>query len=1330
MEPGMDSQQQRHNDTLNSENVVRHESQDANTKTDNKECAGELNVTEDGSKQAQSNLKAKEAALKSELRSIHTLVGRKLDIQNIDQELRQRLEDLAALRLHSHNDKGSEASKAKEASAVTATVTGDEKTIPDSDEKPAGEPVEDVRTEFVLQSVGLLAKLEEDLMALVRDREINDPANDQELLGLMDQRMIHTMLEIIVCWGIYPCLLPGVGTPLNRRVRSNIAQKDLFTAGPTANRTSADTSATVTDKPVDPTKSANTLWAIIEPLAKIAVAYSPKTCRFTTMGSILASRHIPDLYAALLQLAYRPLPKPVVPYTDSDVDTADMGVRRSDAPAKPSKVTPGSLLSKTTKASPADNSRTEENARPANQHSHSAIHGDSDPTRSLMLQQKEESAKLFHDLFWNTEASRSLESLTVLLSSASPTHPTPAWIKSVSGRFLSQILLRPGGVRVVLEYMQGAGDTVKLDQLERVAKLVTSVPDQMSSVHEYYRTICPELLEILEMDLKASGSLGLEQLKKLTMTRITPPNPQLVQTTNFVVSKLLSKNPAVGQVEIVAKEVEPLWKWGTRAHRKEEPEASDTVPRQGHVDGRGVTIEDADETGGDDVGVIGTASGLDPIVASEYDVVKAVMFLYTFLVGNEPSPPLFKAFLSQASLGLYQLYEFSSQVRSVLREKAKEILIVYMRILDPKETIEVLKSIVMRRRVPVSKLRPWQTLVNSSGQRIGDLVEMGSVGESYYAPGPTGGAVLRRRRLQDVNAATQLELDVDVFLDFLSEVETSTNEGEILGDLYMYLLDEYQSGKARGANAVSPRRMLTTLQLILSMTQKLGPSIMKKVTQIIGLANNILEHQGTVVSKDEDEKDESMDEDADEADVEILSLVLTLLSAILTENEHLSQQDKHLLALTLVHLKKLADHPLIEIRRIAHDLQTLIPTRLSDDSTLGADTHKKSEMEIEMEKYASALAALQDSLLPVRAHGLHILREMILAKSIVLTRATGGDGAERELDHALDIFVQHVQEPDSFIYLNAVKGLAALTDAHGPEILKKLMKIYSNENGRQTLETRLRVGEALVQTVQRCGEALGGYVDALLPGLYKVMNTEMDPRLVEARVEERRKLADKEKAKRASEALLSPEEKQHKWKVEQQNRRRQQQQKEGGGARGEGDNQDGSDKGQGHEEGEEEDDDELLVDEVSILRSSALTILATAAETCPAALLPEMRYLVDWVLSILDLDRQFEVRRAATLVLVLLFRALGANSLHRIDGDQLKRAYRTLRYIEQVDEDPLCRAQARAGIADLDGIVRTEMSPREGGSSQSGGLLGMISGVSGGSMVGGRSVGAPEIQYK
>lgn len=530
--------------------------------------------------------------------------------------------------------------------------------------------------------------------------------------------------------------------------------------------------------------------------------------------------------------------------------------------------------------------------------------------------------------------------------------------------------------------------------------------------------------------------------------------------------------------------------------------------------------------------------------------------------------------------------------------------------------------------------------------------------------------------------------------------------------------------------------MLTMLQLILNMTQKLGPSIMRKVTQIIGLANNILEHQGSSADHDGEEEEEVIgkvstdNEDDGEADMELLGLVLTLLSAILNgmctsnmhvakfcderkkekttillltlfcfhlENEHLSQQDRHLLALTLIHMKQLSNHPMIEIRRVAHDLQTLIPTRLSD-SGQGQDLPTKTPMEIEMEKYASALAALQDQLLPVRAHGLHILREMILAKSVVLT------GSERELDHSLDIFVQHVQEPDSFIYLNAVKGLAALTDAHGPEILKKLMRIYANEDGQQKLDTRLRIGEALVQTVQRCGQALGGYLDALLPGLYKVMNTAMDPEMVKAREAERVMKLEQNKEKRSSEALLTFEEKQAKWKAE-----RLQQKKESSGGQG----------------GAEDEDEDAVVDSVSLLRSSALTILATAAESCPTALLPEIRYLVDWILSILDLDRQVEVRRAATLVLILLFRALGSSTLYRVDGDQLKRALRTLRYIEQVDEDPLTRAQARTALADLDAIIRSELGSSAPSSSSFSGFGG---GPSASGMTTGSGIG--EIRYK
>lgn len=505
----------------------------------------------------------------------------------------------------------------------------------------------------------------------------------------MDQRMIHTMLEIVVCWGIYPCLLPGVGMPLDRRVRSNIVQKDLFSGRQPAKG--------VTVSPVDRIQSTNTLWSIIEPLAKITVAYSPKVTRFTTLGSILASRHVPDLYAALLQLAYRPLPKPVDPSTASGT-----------------------------------------------QH-HAGLDWDEE-TRARSEQLKAQSAKLFQDLFWNTEASRSLESLTILLSTSSPTHPTPMWLKAISGRFLSQILLRPGGVRVVLEYMQGGADTVKLDQLEKIARLVTSVPSQMTSAPQnYYRIICPELLEILERNLQVPGD------SQLLEHRTTPPSPILVQTATFVVGKLLTKNPAICQVEIVAREVEPLWKWGTRSPRRE-PVATDTIPmissntKSGRTKTKRstlITIVDEEDEEDD---ALDEQSAMDPEVASEYEVTKAVLFLHSFLVGNEPSPPLFQAFLAQSAQGLYQLYEYLVQTRSVWREKAKEILVVYLRILDPKEAIEILKAIVMRRRVPLQGLKPWQNLMTTDGKTVPELVEMGSAGECYFAPGPTGGAMLRKRR--------------------------------------------------------------------------------------------------------------------------------------------------------------------------------------------------------------------------------------------------------------------------------------------------------------------------------------------------------------------------------------------------------------------------------------------------------------------------------------------------------------------------------------------------------------------------------------------------------
>lgn len=89
----------------------------------------------------------------------------------------------------------------------------------------------------------------------------------------------------------------------------------------------------------------------------------------------------------------------------------------------------------------------------------------------------------------------------------------------------------------------------------------------------------------------------------------------------------------------------------------------------------------------------------------------------------------------------------------------------------------------------------------------------------------------------------------------------------------------------------------------------------------------------------------------------------------------------------------------------------------------------------------------------------------------------------------LSIFIQSVQDDESYIFLNAVQGLAAMVDGYGKDVLRSIMDVYLSGTGigasggrgntitmlREELDVRVRVGEALNTVVKRCGVALGFY---------------------------------------------------------------------------------------------------------------------------------------------------------------------------------------------------------------------------------------------------------------
>lgn len=139
--------------------------------------------------------------------------------------------------------------------------------------------------------------------------------------------------------------------------------------------------------------------------------------------------------------------------------------------------------------------------------------------------------------------------------------------------------------------------------------------------------------------------------------------------------------------------------------------------------------------------------------------------------------------------------------------------------------------------------------------------------------------------------------------------------------------------------------------------------------------------------------------------------------------------------------------------------------------------------------YHKALKLLQDPILPVRAHGLLLLRQLVSQVSSDNT-ASSSESMKATVSAVcalvpaiLDIFLQSAQDDDSYVFLNAVQGLSALVDGYGLEVLRSLVRVYTSGLegsgasvlSQTELDTKVRVGEALGQVIRRYGDALPLY---------------------------------------------------------------------------------------------------------------------------------------------------------------------------------------------------------------------------------------------------------------
>ncbi|GAA5879963.1 hypothetical protein JCM16303_004416 [Sporobolomyces ruberrimus] len=241
---------------------------------------------------------------------------------------------------------------------------------------------------------------------------------------------------------------------------------------------------------------------------------------------------------------------------------------------------------------------------------------------------------------------------------------------------------------------------------------------------------------------------------------------------------------------------------------------------------------------------------------------------------------------------------------------------------------------------------------------------------------------------------------------------------------------------------------------------------------------------------------------------EMVLTALTLLLAVLEANEDLSMSSTPLLLSINARLSILSESsqtyssdlipPLIREARMVLQIRQASQefSKASPGATSTAKEKPLDGMEHSRARYQEALKLLQDPLLPVRAQGLHLLRSLIKPSS----PSTSQDLLRTDpalLPAILSIFLSAITEEDSFLYLNAVQGLSTLVDVFGRQVIRGLVEVYTGgntkkgevkevgvgEKGQREVDKRLRVGEALVQVVQRAGEALATLHDLLLPPL-------------------------------------------------------------------------------------------------------------------------------------------------------------------------------------------------------------------------------------------------------
>lgn len=631
--------------------------------------------------------------------------------------------------------------------------------------------------------------------------------------------------------------------------------------------------------------------------------------------------------------------------------------------------------------------------------------------------------------------------LTLLLQSS-----IPAWFHSPISTHLSLLPLRPGGVRQMIEFLaagarQGqseqadslpdhnaasCGAKLPLEVLDQASKILSSVPSSLNA-DEYFSNLGPQLLQLLDENSLDSQRAAAYIIGNGILGRRKYGSPGTIGWDIFAQPIIDSLNPSTEQ-----------------------------------------------NTGRD-------ASCF--IKVSEESLEKALNRL-SLLVTLHPNPGLTKRLVTPLMFPLWGLLCYSEQFKIIASvQRIHQILVTFF-----KSSAGIEKLIRLCSGLLWNGPSSWTYRLGLAGRvEIRDRL-------------PENGA-----QLDAVAIGQNIESRVHEYIMLIRSGAVDEDEICIIfvhvSNICLLKKGMEHEGNLQLADELKndPLHMLVYAKLMQNMLENYKDLFAAKPMRIVDLVDQLLagfitDHGdsnnqrqkrlipslstlGDIVEFDPMNRDRDSSDDSrhiEEDSIEMLSVAMSLLSAILSSQNSSSDRTNtssfnslHTNLLRLASFGNLLPSSLVvSARQILAILDFQKSSGISTDKPLAQSSNPYAS---DIKSYGLVTNYLVDPLPPVRAQGLAMLTALITKKSPVL-----------DIPSITILLQSLLQDEDEFIYLSAIKALSLLASQHTKTVIKMLLERYVDANETTTLDTRIRTGEALLQTIQTLGSALVGVVATLV----------------------------------------------------------------------------------------------------------------------------------------------------------------------------------------------------------------------------------------------------------